>query len=303
MFIEFFQVVRRISLAPSENASEGEDGKRQNESESDNTSNNQNSDDVAENEKESEDESQNANSSDDSDDDEIEILSDDSDESLNVRPKKDVKNETKVETKVENKDDIVLNSEIHLKTEEVPQNSTAVKNEDCKINVKSLKEELIKEVENDVVNLIQDDDEDGNTNSMSQSQNGIVKKDIKEQKFKHRLNVRSFDDLLAPRTANLINMHPPGQIDGQTNFISQNGTPFSTQFLNLSCDICGIQFDSSELLNDHKIAMKHYKCLFTKECEMLLFSNSQELQDHQRVVHSLVPSPVQQLAHQVIFSF
>lgn len=257
-----------------------------------------------ENEKESEGESQNANSS---EDDEIEILSDDSQESFSERPS------PAVSVKAEEKN-VSINTVVDLKTEELPQNSTAVKKEECKIKLKSLKEELIKEsdFEGDIV-VLKDDDENDNT-QVPQPQNGVEKKEIKEQvkeqskeqvreqvkEQKFKLNVRSFDDLIDPRTANLINnMPPPVQIDQASNFLTQNGGSFPPPYL--SCDVCGIPHDSLELLNDHKVTMKHFKCSF-KECEHLVASSQQEFLEHQRLVHNIMPSPVQQLAHQVIIN-
>lgn len=188
-----------------------------------------------------------------------------------------------------------LNTVLDLKPEEVPQHSATVKKEEYKVNVKSLKQELLKEVdaESEIVVLKDDDSPDKQA-----PQNGVEKKEPSETKFK--VNVRSFDDLAAPRTVNLINLPPPGQIDGPPNFLSQNGgTPFPPPFISVSCDICGLQFDSSDLLNEHKAAMKHYKCSF-KECEHIILSSQQEFLEHQRLIHNIMPSPVQQLAHQVI---
>jgi len=146
------------------------------------------------------------------------------------------------------------------------------------------------------VSVLKTDNETKNT-QVPQPQNGIeIKEQVKEQKFK--LNVRSFDDLVDPRTAILINMPPPAQIDRAPNYLTQNGSgPFPPPYL--SCDVCGIQYDSPELLNDHKITLKHFKCSF-KECEHLVESSQQEFLEHQRIVHNIIPSPVQQLAHQVI---
>ncbi|XP_060867324.1 uncharacterized protein LOC132942717 isoform X3 [Metopolophium dirhodum] len=245
--------------------------------------------DAGENEKESDGESQNANSSDDSD---IEILSDDSDESFTERPS------PAVSVKAEEKN-VCINTVVDLKTEELPQNSTAVTKEECRIRIKPLKEELLKEPDLEVdVSVLKNDNEIKNI-QVPQPQNGIQKNEIKEQvkEQKFTLNVRSFDDLVDPRTAILINMPPPAQIDRAPNFLTQNGSgPFPPPYL--SCDICGIQYDSPELLNDHKITMKHFKCSF-KECGHLLELSQQEFLEHQRMVHNTVPSPVQQLAHQV----
>lgn len=188
-----------------------------------------------------------------------------------------------------------------LKTEEViPPNPTMVKNETATV---SLKEELIKEsyAEGGDMDVLKHDVDNANP-EVSQPLNGIEKKEtkeeVKEQKFK--LNVRSFNDLAGPRPVNLINMPPPGQMDGPPNYLSQNGAaPFPPPFISIPCDVCGLQFDSSELLNDHKVAMKHFKCSF-KECELLIISSQHEFQEHQRIIHNIMPSPVQQLAHQVI---
>lgn len=290
MFIKLFQVVKHVPSVP-ENISEYGENKKS-------TSNKQNFDGINRNEKDTE-ELQNSNNADKNI--EIEISSDDSQESFNEKPRRSA-----VPVKYENKEDVklILNTEVNLKSEDISvQNSTVFKN-DNKVKVKSLKEELLKEVdsENDIVVLKDDDDDDDC--SVSQPQNGVDQKDIKKQTFK--LNVRPFDDLIAPGPVvvnNLLNMPPPpsGQIDGPSNFIAQNGgASFSSQFINMTCDICGIQFDSPELLNEHKSAMKHYKCSFNKDCEMLVISSQQELLDHQRLVHNIMPSPVQQLAHQVI---
>jgi len=278
----------------SESVSGEEDGENQKDSDNEKTSDKQQSDEVAENDKESDEESQNDNSSGEED---VEIVSDDSQESF---PQKT----SPVAPPVKEENKISINTVVNLKTEEnPPQNASVVKNEDCKVKIKSLKEEPIKkdsDLDNDVVVLKDDSDED-NAQLPKQPENGVEKKDtkdiVKEQKFK--VNVRSFDDLAAPRTVNLINMAPNVQLDGQPNFLSQNGTQFP-QFLNLPCDVCGMQFDSSDLLNEHKIAMKHFKCSF-KECERsnVVISNQQEFLDHQRLIHNIMPSPVQQLAHQV----
>lgn len=244
----------------------------------------------SEHEKESEEESQHF-----SDDIEgIEISSDDSQDSY------EEKKSPIVPVKAENKDETnsSFNSVVKLKSEEVPQNAPVVMKEECKIKIKSLKEELVKEanMESDIVVL--NDDDDNYSAQVSEPQNGVEKKEIKqpikEQKFK--VNVRSFNDLAAPHTVKLINL-PPAQIDGP-NFLSQNGAPFPPPYM--ACEVCGMQFDSSELLSDHKIAMKHYKCSF-KECEHLVITNQQEFLDHQRLIHNIMPSPVQQLAHQVIY--
>lgn len=129
--------------------------------------------------------------------------------------------------------------------------------------------------------------------------NGVEKKESKEQKF--NVKIRSMDDLAAPRTSsvNLLGLTPGPPIDRPPNFLSHNGSQFPPTYINVSCDVCGIQFDSSELLNEHKAAMKHYKCSY-KECELIPFSSLQEFTDHQRMIHNIMPSPVQQLAHQVI---
>lgn len=242
--------------------------------------------DAGENEKESEEEPQNANSSDDSD---IEILSDDSQESFTERPS------PAVSVKAEN---IPINTVVELKTEQVPQSSIAIKKEEFKVKVKSLKQELLREEPDEIV-VLKDDDESDNTQE-NQPQNEVEKKEIKEQVKEHKfkVNVRSFDDLIDPRSsANLINMPPPGPIDQTPIFLTQNGASFPPPYL--TCDVCGVQFDSPELLNSHKVTMKHFKCSF-KECELVVMSNQQEFLDHQRLIHNVMPSPVQQLAHQVI---
>lgn len=235
-------------------------------------------DDTAENEKESEAESENANDSCDSD---IEIVEGPIQNKPIMREKDDDrKDNLRV---VKNDVNMSENSIIHLKTEEVSQNSV-VKKEDNKVVKKEDKEDLkYSIIKNDVL-VLKDDEE----------------KDLIKEHKEYKLNVRSFDDLAAPRTVNLFNMPPPSQIDGPSNFISQNGTPFS-QYINMCCDVCASQFDSLELLNEHKKVMKHYKCTF-KECELLVLSSQQEFLDHQRMVHNIMPSPVQQLAHQVIIN-
>lgn len=199
----------------------------------------------------------------------------------------------------------ILNFVVDLKTEDpTNQSPTTVKNEDCKVKVKSLKEELMKEANSDGELVVLKDDENDNTTEISQQlpnqsqneneKNGSTKENIKEQKFK--VNVRSFTDLLAPVSTDLL----VNNAYVQPHFLTQNGsTPFPSPFMNFHCDVCGIQFDSSELLNEHKTAMKHYKCTF-KECERLIITSQQEFLDHQRLVHNIMPSPVQQLAHQVI---
>ncbi|XP_001949742.2 dual specificity protein kinase splA isoform X2 [Acyrthosiphon pisum] len=283
-----FEVVRSLTNT-TESVSGEEDCENPKDSGQENPSDKSPSVDAGENEKESDGESQNANSSDDSD---VEILSDDSDVSFAERPR------PAVSVKAEEKN-VSINTVVDLKTEELPQNSTAVKKEECKIRIKPLKEELLKEpdLEGDV-SVLKHDNEIKNI-QVPQPQNGIqnneIKEQVKEQKFK--LNVRSFDDLIDPRTAILINMPPPAQIERAPNFLTQNGVgPFPPPYL--SCDVCGMQYDSPELLNDHKINMKHFKCSF-KECEHLVASSQQEFLEHQRMVHNSMPSPVQQLAHQV----
>ncbi|CAI6345726.1 unnamed protein product [Macrosiphum euphorbiae] len=285
-----FEVVRSLTNT-AESVSGEEDCENPKDSKQEKPSDKSPSVDAGENEKESDGESQNANSS---DEEEIEILSDDTDdtESYTERPS------PAVSVKAEEKN-VSINTVVDLKTEELPQNSTAVKKEESKIRVKTLKEELLKEpaFEGDV-SVLKNDNEIKNI-QVPQPQNGIQKNEIKgqvkEQKFK--LNVRSFDDLVDPRTAILINMPPPAPIDRAPNFLTPNGGgPFPPPYL--SCDVCGIQYDSPELLNDHKITMKHFKCSF-KECEHLVAAGQQEFLEHQRMVHNSMPSPVQQLAHQV----
>ncbi|XP_060850697.1 uncharacterized protein LOC132929387 isoform X1 [Rhopalosiphum padi] len=284
-----FEVVRRLPPT-AESVSGEEDCENPKDSEPKKSTDKSPSVDEVENEKESEGESQNANSSDDSD---VEILSDDSQESFTERPS------PAVSVKSEEKN-VSINTVIDLKTEDLPQNSTVVKKEECKARLKTLKEELLKEsdLDGDIV-VLRDDDENDNT----QPQNGVEKKEIKEQvkeqvkEQKVKINVRSFDDLVDPRTAILIHMPPPGQqIDRAPNYLTQNGGSFPPPYL--SCDVCGVQYDSPELLNDHKVTMKHFKCSF-KECEHLVVSSQQEFLDHQRLAHNIMPSPVQQLAHQV----
>lgn len=289
IYINSFQVVRSLTNTAESVSGEEEDCENPKDSGQEKPDKSS-SVDAGENEKESDGESQNANSSDDSD---IEILSDDSDELFTERPS------PAVSVKAEEKN-VSINTVVDLKTEELPQNSTAVKKEECKIRIKPLKEEMLKEpdLEGDV-SVLKNDIEIKNI-QVPQPQNGIqkneIKEQVKEQKFK--LNVRPFDDLIAPRTSNLINMPPPAPLDRAPNFLTPNGGgPFPTQYL--SCDVCGIQYDSPELLNDHKITMKHFKCSF-KECEHLVESSQQEFLEHQRMVHNSMPSPVQQLAHQVI---
>uniref|UniRef100_A0A2S2Q306 C2H2-type domain-containing protein n=2 Tax=Sipha flava TaxID=143950 RepID=A0A2S2Q306_9HEMI len=218
----------------------------------------------------------------------IEISSDESEKSFSGR------SSPVVPVKDEKKDDKTISvvSIENLKTENTLQNSSMEKKEECKLKVKLLKEEFLKE-DNDEIVITKNDVKDGVTTSKSQNE-AEVKEPVKELKFK--VNVRSSDELYAPHKSNLINI-PPVQLDGQPNFLSQNGAPFPLpQFV--SCDVCGIQFDSAELLGEHKVAMKHFKCTF-KECEHLVLSSQQEFLDHQRLIHSIMPSPVQQLAHQV----
>ncbi|KAL4103479.1 hypothetical protein QTP88_018855 [Uroleucon formosanum] len=116
-------------------------------------------------------ESQSANSSDDSD---VEILSDDSDESSTERPSPAVS----VKAKEKN---VSINTVLYLKPEKLPQNSTAVKKDKCKIRIKLLREKLIKEpdIETDV-SVLKTDNEAKNT-QVPQPQNGIEKNEIKEQ--------------------------------------------------------------------------------------------------------------------------
>lgn len=284
--------MRRPSTT-TESVSGEEDCENPKDSGQENTSDKSPSVDAGENEKESEGESQNGNSFDDSD---IEILSDDSDdESFTERPSPAPAVSVKAEEK-----NIPINTVVDLKTEELPQNSMAVKKEEYKVQFKSLKEELLKEKDSEGhLVVIKNDNETKNT-EVPQPQNGVekceIKEQVKEQKFK--VNVRSFDDLVDPRNAIRINMQPPSQIDRSPNFLTQNGSgPYPPPYL--SCDVCGLHYDSPELLNDHKITMKHFKCSF-KECGHLVESSQQEFLDHQRMVHNSMPSPVQQLAHQVI---
>lgn len=282
----------------SESVSEGEDCQNQKDSDNDNDNNSNKGSDAVnsgnEKESDSEDDSQNANSS---GDDEIEILSsgDDSQDSLEKPIAENVS--------VKDEKNLALHTEVDLKTEEaVPPNPTTVKNETATV---SLKEELIKEsfTEGGDMDVLRND-VDNASSEVSQPINGVekienkeTKEEVKEQKFK--LNVRSFNDLAGPSPINLINMPPPGQMDGPPNYLSQNGAPFPPPFISIPCDVCGLQFDSSELLNDHKVAMKHFKCSF-KECELLMISSQHEFQEHQRIIHNIMPSPVQQLAHQVM---
>ncbi|XP_027851477.1 uncharacterized protein LOC114130667 isoform X3 [Aphis gossypii] len=280
-----FEVVR--TLPPTtESVSGEEDCENPKNSEPEKTNDKSPSVDDGENEKESEGESQNANSSDDSD---VEILSDDSQVSFTERPR------PAVSVKSEEKN-VAINTVVDLKTEDSPQNSTVVKKEECKPRLKTLKEELLKEsdVDGDVV-VLKDDDENDDT-QVPQPQNGVEKKEFKEQvkEQKVKINVRSFDDLIDPRTAILINMPPPA--DRAPTFLAQNGGSFPPPYL--SCDVCGVQYDSLELLNDHKVTMKHFKCSF-KECEHIAVPSQQEFLEHQRIAHNIMPSPVQQLAHQV----
>lgn len=279
-----FEVVR--TLPPTaESVSGEEDCENPKDSEPEKTNDKPPSVDDGENEKESEEESQNANSFEDSD---IEILSDDSQVSFTERPR------PAVSVKSEEKN-VVINTVVDLKTEDSPQNSTVVKKEECKSQL-TLKEELLKDsdVDGDVV-VLKDDD-----TQVPQPQNGVENKEFKEQakeqvkEQKIKINVRSFDDLIDPRTAILINMPPPA--DRASTFLAQNGGSFPPPYL--SCDVCGVQYDSPELLNDHKVTMKHFKCSF-KECEHIAISSQQEFLEHQRMTHNIMPSPVQQLAHQV----
>lgn len=335
-----FQVVKSVPPT-SEYISGEEDGENKKDSELKKTSDLQNSD-VNENEKESEEESQNANSSgeddvdnsdvdagevdgddgevdgdngevdgDDGDvdgsdvgggevdggggDDDIEnieISSDDSQESFTERPSPNQDLSVKLENNADTK--VSFNTVIDLKNEEAAQTSTVVKNEDCK--VKRLKEETANECE--IVSI---------KSEPSQPQNGVEKKETKEQVKEQKLfnvKLRSMDDLVAsPHTNSMSTVGllsvPPIE---RSTFLTQNGSPFPSTFINMSCDVCGIQFDSSELLSDHKAEMKHYKCSY-KECELVPFSSQQEYIDHLRLLHNIMPSPVQQLAHQVIIKF
>ncbi|VVC43154.1 Hypothetical protein CINCED_3A002219 [Cinara cedri] len=273
-----FEVVKN-SLPPAESpcASSEEDGEDQKvDSENDKNSDKPNSeddvaDDAAENEKESEPESENANESCDSDLEIVEgpILN------KTINDKKESKPFIKKDSNIPE-----TSSVTNFKSEEVPQNSVIKKEEKV---VKNEDKEDLKDsiLENKVLVLKKDESKDL----------------IKEQQKEYKLNVRSFVDLAAPQTINLINMPPPSQIDSPSNFISQNGSPYP-QYMNMSCDLCTLQFDSLELLNEHKKVMKHYKCSF-KDCEHLILSSQQEFLDHQSMVHNIMPSPVQQLAHQV----
>jgi len=281
--IKLFQIVRNKSSV-SASVSGGEDNENQKDKE--NTSNKQQSEDKAGNEKESEEESQNANSS--GDDNEIEILSScDSQESFTERlnsPAVSVKDEQSVP----------FNTVVDLKTEEiVPQ--TPVKKE-YKIQIKSLKEELLKEGELELEVDKLDIDESA---QVSDAQNGVAKKEETEHKSERQQFIVVRSDLLYNNTVDQSNM-PPVQIEEPPSYSSQNGAPLT--YVNMLCDVCGLQFDSSELLTEHKVAMKHFKCTF-KDCEILVLSSQQELLDHQHLIHNILPSPVQQLAHQVIIKF
>lgn len=277
----------------------------ENQKESDNEKNSdKQADKIAENEKESDDEdSQNGVSS---DNDEIEILSDDSEEELSVK----TNNESENPVPVKEESKLPINTVLHLKTEEtsVPK-PTVIKKEECTAKVKSLKEELLKESSSDTeIVVVNDDDNDGPSEAplpCDQTQNGVEKKETKETKFK--VNVRSFDDLAAPRPVSLINMPPPGQLEVQSNFMPNGSSPFPPPYLphstpNMPCEVCGARFDSLELLHEHKTSMKHYTCSY-KGCELLRMENQQEYLDHQRTIHNVMQSPVQQLAHQVIVQF
>lgn len=276
--------------AESLSASSDEDGEDQKEdSDNEKYSEKHNSDDddyTVENDKESDAESDTDNESCDSD---IEILEGPIQRLPATRSNVDNKKDGR---QVKRVGKILENSVIDCKTEEVSQNSVVKKEE----RVVKNEERVVKKEEKVVKNEDRDDLKYILQNNVLVLKNDEDKDLIKEQK-EYKLNVRSFDDLAAPRTVNLINMPPPAQIDRPSNFISQNGTSYP-QYMNMSCDICALQFDSLELLNEHKKVMKHYKCTF-KDCNLLVFSSQQDFLDHQRMVHNIMPSPVQQLAHQV----
>lgn len=269
MSIKLFQIVRNKSPV-STSVSEEEDN--ENQKDNVNISNKQQSEDMAGNEKESEEESQNANSSED--DNRIEISSCDSKESFAARS-------NSPDVSIKNEQSVPLNTVVDLKPDEIVI-QTPLKTE-YKSQIKSLKEELLKEGELEHKAVKLDIDESA---QVSESQNGVAKKE--ETEYKQLLVVRS--DLLAPV-----------QIETPPSYSSQNGAPL-TYVNNMLCDVCGLQFDSSELLTEHKAAMKHFKCTF-KDCEILMFLSQQELLDHQHLIHNILPSPVQQLAHQVIIKF
>jgi len=261
------------------------------EEDNENTFNKQQSDDMAGNEKESEEESQNANSS--GDDNEIEILSScDSQESFAERPSSPA-------VSVKDEQSIPFNTVVDLKTEEIIL-QTPVKKEEFKIQIKSLKEELLKEgkLEREAVQL--DIDESA---QVSETQNGVAKNEETEHKSERPQFIAVRSDLLYNSTVDQPNMAPPVQIGEPPSYSSQNGVPLAPlTYVNAVCDVCGLQFDSTELLTEHKTAMKHFKCTF-KDCEILIFSSQQELLDHQHLIHNILPSPVQQLAHQVMNKF
>lgn len=272
-----FKIVRNTSSV-SVNVSSGEDNENQKDYE--NTSDKQQSEDMTGNEKESE-ESQNANSS--GDDNDVEVLSScDSQESFADRPNSPT-------VPVKDEQSVPFNTVVDLKTEEILQ--TPVKKE-YKIHIKSLKEELLKEgeLEREVVNL-----DINETAQVSESQNGVAKKEETEHKSERQQFIVVRSDLLYNSTVDQSNMPLPVQIEEPPSYLSQNGAPLT--YVNM-CDVCGLQFDSSELLIEHKATMKHFKCTF-KDCEMLMWSSQQELLDHQHLIHNILPSPVQQLAHQV----
>ncbi|XP_050544693.1 uncharacterized protein LOC126907445 isoform X2 [Daktulosphaira vitifoliae] len=286
-----FEVVKNVpsTILENESGEEHEDNQKDSGNELDKISDKQNDDDTIE--KESDEESVSVHSS----------GKDDDDDRTTESPHESVpdqKSPIQSDIKIPQ---LTVKNMIDLKTEATSSNSaTPVKTEDCKIKIKSLKEELIKEadLEDEVVVLKDDYNDSDQHTSQSLSENGVEKKESKEnvKETKLRVNVRSFDDLAAPQTLNLINMH--GQIESSSNFLSQNGTSFSSPFLNLSCNVCGLSFETTELLNEHRITLKHLKCTF-KECEPLLFSDLPELIEHQRLIHNIMPSSVQQLEHQV----
>ncbi|XP_050434523.1 uncharacterized protein LOC126841845 [Adelges cooleyi] len=287
-----FEVVKSVPVTYGSNNSGEEDDDDQKDSEHDeldksSSSDKQNDDETME--KESDDDSQSVHSS---------GKEDDGDRTTGS-PQESVRGQVSPADSDTEVSKLSINKVVDLKTEEIPQNSATVKTEEIKLKIKSLKEELLKEADQEDEVVILKEDYNNEQASKTPVENGVEKKEakenVKEQKFK--VNVRSFDDLAAPHTANLINMPPPAQIETSPNFLTQNGATFPP-FINLTCNVCGITFDTSELLTEHKITLKHLKCSY-KECEPLLFTSLQELMDHQRLLHNIMPSSVQQLEHQV----
>jgi len=93
-----------------------------------------------------------------------------------------------------------------------------------------------------------------------ESQNGVAKTEETEHKSERQQFIVVRSDLLYNCTVDQSNMLPFGQTKELPSYLSQNGTPLT--YVNMLCDVCGLQFDSSELLTEHKAAMKYFKCTF-----------------------------------------